>query len=162
LAEIELKRQGVRQLHWREQASTLTTQSEPGTVVYDLQQYRDFWATLQELDVPFYLHPRSPLPKRQPAYEGYEWLTGSIWGFTSEVAIHALRLMGSGLFDEFSELKMILGHLGEGDSIHDLAHRQPRRKDTRCSTEIETADWALSAGKLPHHDQREFSHADID
>jgi gamma-resorcylate decarboxylase len=83
-------------------------------VFYDLQQCRDFWATLQELDVPFYLHPRSPLPKRQPAYEGYEWLTGSIWGFTSEAAIHALRLMGSGLFDEFPKLKMILGHLGEG------------------------------------------------
>ena len=83
-------------------------------VFYDLAQYRDFWATVQLLDVPFYLHPRSPLPKRQPAYEGNEWLTGSIWGFTVEASIHALRLMGSGLFDEFPKLKMILGHLGEG------------------------------------------------
>jgi 2,3-dihydroxybenzoate decarboxylase len=83
-------------------------------VFYDLPQYRDFWATLHELDTPFYLHPRSPLPKKQPAYEGHEWLTGSIWGFTAEASIHALRLMGSGLFDEFPKLKMILGHLGEG------------------------------------------------
>src|SRR5215467_2102651 len=29
---------------------------------YDMPQYRDFWATVQHLDVPFYLHPRSALP----------------------------------------------------------------------------------------------------
>ena len=31
-----------------------------------------------------------------------------------ETSIHALRLMGSGLFDDYPKLKMILGHLGEG------------------------------------------------
>src|SRR5215469_9014369 len=82
-------------------------------VFYDLPQYRDFWATVQQLDVPFYLHPRSA-PANQPAYEGNRWLTGSIWGFTSETAIHALRLMGSGLFDDYPKLKVVLGHLGEG------------------------------------------------
>ena len=82
-------------------------------VYYDLPQYRDFWATVQQLDVPFYLHPRSASP-RQPAYEGHPWLTGSVWGFTAEGAIHALRLMGSGLFDDYPKLKIILGHLGEG------------------------------------------------
>ena len=35
-------------------------------VYYDLPQYRDFWATVQQLDVPLYLHPRSASP-RQPA-----------------------------------------------------------------------------------------------
>ena len=81
-------------------------------VFYDLPQYRDFWATVQQLDVPFYVHPRSALP-HQPAYEGHPWLTGSVWGFTAEGAIHALRLMGSGLFDDYPKLKIILGHLGE-------------------------------------------------
>jgi predicted TIM-barrel fold metal-dependent hydrolase len=83
------------------------------TVFYDLPQYRDFWATVEQLDVPFYLHPRSA-SRGQPAYEGHPWLTGSIWGFTAETAIHALRLMGSGLFDDYPKLKVILGHLGEG------------------------------------------------
>lgn len=41
-------------------------------VFYDLPQYRAFWATVQELDVPLYLHPRAPLTTRQHAYEGYE------------------------------------------------------------------------------------------
>jgi 2,3-dihydroxybenzoate decarboxylase len=84
------------------------------TVFYDLPQYRAFWETVQQLDVPFYLHSRSPLPKHQPAYEGHPWLTGSIWGFAAETSIHALRLMGSGLFDEYPKLKVVLGHLGEG------------------------------------------------
>jgi uncharacterized protein YecT (DUF1311 family) len=54
------------------------------------------------------------LPARQPAYREHPWLTGSIWGFTAETSIHALRLMGSGLFDDYPKLKIILGHLGEG------------------------------------------------
>ena len=88
--------------------------NQPDSVVfYDEPSYRDFWATVQELDMPFYLHPRSPLPKKYAVYEGNDWLSGSIWGFTAEASIHALRLMGSGLFDEFPKLKMILGHLGE-------------------------------------------------
>jgi gamma-resorcylate decarboxylase len=81
---------------------------------YDLPQYRPFWATVQELDVPFYLHPRSPLATRQQAYDGCLWLSGSPWGFAVETSIHALRLMASGLFDEYPKLKVILGHLGEG------------------------------------------------
>src|SRR5215469_604788 len=83
-------------------------------VFYDLPQYRSFWATVQQLDVPFYLHPRLPLATRQQAYEGHPWLLGSAWGFAAETSLHALRLMGSGLFDEYPKLKVILGHLGEG------------------------------------------------
>ncbi|HEY6371552.1 MAG TPA: amidohydrolase family protein, partial [Candidatus Sulfotelmatobacter sp.] len=83
-------------------------------VFYDLPQYRPFWATVQELDVPFYLHPRAPLASRQQSYEGHPWLLGATWGFAVETSIHALRLMGSGLFDEYPKLKVILGHLGEG------------------------------------------------
>lgn len=82
-------------------------------VFYDAPQYRQFWATVQQLDVPFYLHPRSA-PAHLTAYQGHPWLTGSVWGFTSETAIHALRLMGSGLFDDYPNLKIIIGHLGEG------------------------------------------------
>jgi predicted TIM-barrel fold metal-dependent hydrolase len=86
-------------------------------VYYDLPQYRPFWATVQELDVPFYLHPRDPLSARQQCYEGYRWLAGSPWGFAVETSIHALRLMASGLFDEYPKLKVIVGHLGEGLSF---------------------------------------------
>ena len=63
--------------------------------------------------MPFYLHPRDQLPSRRQAYEGHPWLVGSPWGFADETAIHALRLMGCGLFDEFPKLQIVLGHLGE-------------------------------------------------
>ena len=37
-----------------------------------------------------------------------------MWAFAAETAIHALRLMCSGLFDRHPRLTLILGHLGEG------------------------------------------------
>lgn len=83
-------------------------------VYYDLPQYRPFWATVEQLNVPFYLHPRAPLATRQQSYEGHPWMVGSPWGFAAETSIHALRLMGSGLFDDYPKLRVILGHLGEG------------------------------------------------
>ena len=84
---------------------------------YDLPQYRPFWATVEELDVPFYLHPRDPLGGKQQCYDGYRWLAGSPWGFAVETSIHALRLMASGLFDDYPKLKIIIGHLGKGLSF---------------------------------------------
>ena len=83
-------------------------------VYYDLPQYRPFWATAERLDVPFYLHPRNPLPRDAKIYEGHSWLLGPIWAFGQETAVHALRLMGSGLFDAHPRLMVILGHMGEG------------------------------------------------
>lgn len=89
-------------------------ESGSGVLYYDLPQFRSFWGTVQALDVPFYLHPRNPLASRAPIYDGHPWLLGPTWAFGQETAVHALRLMGSGLFDEYSGLKIILGHLGEG------------------------------------------------
>jgi len=80
---------------------------------YDLPEYRDFWATVSELDVPFYLHPRMQIPSRAENYEGHPWLMSAPWGFAVETSIHALRLCGSGVFDDHPDLKICLGHLGE-------------------------------------------------
>ena len=82
-------------------------------VYYDLPQYRPFWAEVERLGAPFYLHPRYSLPSRRQRYEGHPWMIGSPWDFAEETAIHSLRLMGSGLFDEHPKLKIVIGHLGE-------------------------------------------------
>ena len=83
-------------------------------VYYDHPAYASFWRRVEELGVPFYLHPREPLPSREPIYDGHPWLLGPVWAFAAETAVHALRLMCSGLFDRHPRLTMILGHLGEG------------------------------------------------
>lgn len=80
---------------------------------YDFPEYRSFWATVSDLDVPFYLHPRMQIPSRAGNYEDHPWLLSAPWGFAIETSIHALRLCGSGLFDDFPNLRICLGHLGE-------------------------------------------------
>lgn len=81
---------------------------------YDLPQYRPFWAEVAALDVPFYLHPRNPLAQDARIYDGHPWLLGPTWAFAQETAVHALRLMASGLFDEHPSLQVVVGHMGEG------------------------------------------------
>jgi predicted TIM-barrel fold metal-dependent hydrolase len=83
-------------------------------VYYDLPQYWPFWGEIEKLDVPFYLHPRNPLPSMAQIYAGHPWLLGPTWAFGQETAVHALRLMASGLFDKHPRLAIILGHMGEG------------------------------------------------
>jgi gamma-resorcylate decarboxylase len=82
---------------------------------------------VENLDVPLYLHPRNPLPSQAKIYEGHRWLLGPSWAFGQETAVHALRLIGSGLFDKFPRLAIILGHLGEGLPFSMC------RIDNRCS-----------------------------
>jgi predicted TIM-barrel fold metal-dependent hydrolase len=83
---------------------------------------RRFWpifARAHMLDVPVYLHPAIPDPTVVNAYydgyrsNDYPVLMGAVWGFTVETATHALRLILSGVFEEYPGLKIILGHLGE-------------------------------------------------
>jgi predicted TIM-barrel fold metal-dependent hydrolase len=93
-------------------------------VYYDLPQFRPFWAAVEKLDVPFYLHPRSPLPRDARLYAGHPWLMGAAWAFGNETAVHALRLMGSGLFDEHPRARDCPWPPGRGDSVWPLADRQ--------------------------------------
>lgn len=80
---------------------------------YDMPEFREFWGTVSDLDVPFYLHPRMGLPSQSRNMMDHPWLRSSPWGFAVETATHALRLCGSGLFDDFTNLKICVGHLGE-------------------------------------------------
>lgn len=87
---------------------------DANTVVYlDDPRYEGFWAKLEELGYPLYLHPRDPLLSREPIYEGHPWFLGSAWAFAAETALHALRLMASGVFDRHPKVTVVLGHLGE-------------------------------------------------
>ena len=92
-----------------------TQRGEPDSAIYyDIPEYRDFWQVVSDLDVPFYLHPRMQLAERSPFYDRHPWLMSAPWGFAVETSIHALRLCGSGLFDDFPNLRIVIGHMGEG------------------------------------------------
>ncbi|HEX2546076.1 MAG TPA: amidohydrolase family protein [Ramlibacter sp.] len=83
-------------------------------VYYDAPQYAGFWAEAEKLGMPFYLHPRNPIKQWAQIYDGHPWLLGPTWAFAQETAVHALRLMASGLFDRHPALQIVLGHMGEG------------------------------------------------
>jgi predicted TIM-barrel fold metal-dependent hydrolase len=91
-----------------------TQKGTPETAIYyDIPEYREFWQTVSDLDVPFYLHPRMGLLSQSKNLMDHPWLRSSPWGFTMETGTHALRLCGSGLFEDVKHLKVIIGHLGE-------------------------------------------------
>ena len=115
LASRELER-CIKQLKFK--GALVNGFSQAGTpdnlLYYDMPQFRSFWSVVAKLDVPFYLHPRNPIPADAAIYKGHPWLMGPTWAFGQETAVHALRLMACGLFDEFPKLQIVLGHMGEG------------------------------------------------
>lgn len=80
---------------------------------YDDRAYDPFWAALQELDVPLYLHPTDAMVQPK-VFDGHPELMGATWGWGVETGSHALRLLFGGVFDRFPKVKVILGHMGEG------------------------------------------------
>jgi 2,3-dihydroxybenzoate decarboxylase len=81
-----------------------------------------FWPIFERaaaLDVPIYMHPSIPDPRVIEVYykdyvEKFPTILRAAWGFTVETATQGVRLVLSGLFDKYPNLKIILGHLGEG------------------------------------------------
>jgi predicted TIM-barrel fold metal-dependent hydrolase len=80
----------------------------------DDKQFRPIFERAAALDVPVYIHPTPPVAAVQEAYfKEYPALAVAPLGFTLETLTHTVRLVVSGLFDEFPTLKIIVGHLGE-------------------------------------------------
>ena len=80
---------------------------------YDDPAYDVVWERLQALDVPFYLHPID-FAAMPALFEGHPELARATWGWGVETGTHALRLLFGGVFDRYPNLKLVLGHMGEG------------------------------------------------
>jgi 2,3-dihydroxybenzoate decarboxylase len=79
----------------------------------DEPQFKPVWAELERLGVTLYLHPAAVPADKWRVFEGYPLLVGPSWGWTATVAAHALRVIYSGVFDEFPGASLTLGHMGE-------------------------------------------------
>lgn len=75
-----------------------------------------YWPILEAIEAvkaPLYIHPRCPGPLHAAAYRE-DHLEFATWGYAAETGLHALRLITGGIFDRFSGLSVVLGHMGEG------------------------------------------------
>jgi predicted TIM-barrel fold metal-dependent hydrolase len=79
---------------------------------------RKYWVIFERaeaLGVPIYLHPTLAHPDALRSYfEGYEELARAGWGFAIDTSCHFLRIVFAGVFDAYPDLRLVLGHLGEG------------------------------------------------
>ncbi|KIJ45915.1 hypothetical protein M422DRAFT_66939 [Sphaerobolus stellatus SS14] len=81
---------------------------------YDQPEYDVFWAMVEELDVPVYMHPRANIAQLQALeYQHAIWIASSVQGFAATLSTHILGLCANGIFDRFPKLKIIIGHSGE-------------------------------------------------
>ncbi len=88
------------------------THSNYGDVYPDDKRFWPIFAKAEALDVPIYLHPTAPMITQLHTY-GFA-LAGAPFGFGIETSMAMMRLIFSGVLEAFPNLKIILGHLGEG------------------------------------------------
>ncbi|MCC8123122.1 MAG: amidohydrolase family protein [Oscillospiraceae bacterium] len=88
------------------------THSNYGPTAPDQPQYRPLFQTAADLGVYVYLHPQLPETARMEGL-GFAFAGPSL-GFTVDTMTTLMRMILSGLFDEIPNLKVVLGHLGEG------------------------------------------------
>jgi 2,3-dihydroxybenzoate decarboxylase len=79
----------------------------------DSPKFRPLWECAAGLEVPIYLHPNIPHPDSVKLLEGHPEISSLMWAGAIYTGTQALRIIGSGVFDEFPKATMILGHLGE-------------------------------------------------
>jgi len=81
----------------------------------DNQKYWGIFERAEKLNVPVYLHPSTPSTLMLGAFVDYGYpFSGPMMGFAADASVHVMRLISSGMFDAYPNLKMILGHMGEG------------------------------------------------
>jgi predicted TIM-barrel fold metal-dependent hydrolase len=85
----------------------------------DDAKYWPIFERAAALDVPIYLHPATPHPKVIETYykeyvQKYPGIITAPLGYTMETMTQGVRMVLSGVFDKYPNLKIILGHMGEG------------------------------------------------
>jgi 2,3-dihydroxybenzoate decarboxylase len=118
---------------------------------------KKFWPILEAIEAsgkPLYIHPRTPSPDMiKPFLQDH--MERAIMGFGVEVAYHVMDMIIKGVFDEFPNLKLMIGHAGEGlpywlyriDYMHThVAWRDWRKLKMHPSAYMQRNLWVTSSG----------------
>ena len=76
---------------------------------------RKYWPALEAaeaLGACIYIHPRAASYGLKGPLQDYG-MDSAMWGYGVEVGTHAVRMMAAGVFDQFPNLKICIGHMGE-------------------------------------------------
>jgi predicted TIM-barrel fold metal-dependent hydrolase len=79
----------------------------------DEESFAPIFERAQALDVPIYIHPTDPPQAIIDTYYKDCLALMQGWGWQVETGTHLLRLVSSGVFDRYPQLKIIVGHMGE-------------------------------------------------
>ena len=101
----------------------------------DHESFAPLLERAQALNVPIYIHPTDPPAQVSSLYYGDSPSLITGWGWQVETGTHLLRLIAAGTFDDFPELKVIVGHMGE---LLPFCF-------TRVNTALTMGEWLLSA-----------------
>ena len=85
----------------------------------DDKKFWPIWERAAALDVPVYMHPAEPhktvIDVYYKDYLGtFPGIISAPLGYTVETAVQGVRMVLSGVFEAYPNLKIILGHMGEG------------------------------------------------
>jgi predicted TIM-barrel fold metal-dependent hydrolase len=76
----------------------------------DQENFRPIFERLERYRLPIFIHPAPP--PHPEMYSPYH-LWGPAFGFGADAALCALRIIMGGVLEDFPNVKIILGHLGE-------------------------------------------------
>ncbi len=130
-----------------------------------------FWPILekaQALDIPIYIHPRTPSPDMVKPFQDYYGLEAAAFGFNIDTSLHALRMILGGVFEEFPRLKIVIGHMGEGlpfwlpriDHKMELFHKikAPERKLHKKPSEYFLENFYITTSGMNYEDPFMLAH----
>ena len=85
----------------------------------DTPKYWPIYERAAALDVPIYLHPSTPHKAVAEAYykdymQSHPGIGTAGLGYTVEGMVQGVRIVLSGVFEKYPNLKIVLGHMGEG------------------------------------------------
>lgn len=92
----------------------LIVNSHTNSEYLDDRKYWPIFEAATASKAAIYIHPRNMPDPCSFMTRADTNLAGAIWGFQMETGLHSMRLIVSGVFDQFPDLKIILGHMGEG------------------------------------------------